>query len=327
MKCLVTGGAGFIGSHLTELLLSEGHHVTVLDHLEEGREENLSACKDNPRLKLVTADLRDREALMPHFHEIDWVFHLAAKAAVIASILKPQLYFDMNVAGTLNVLECARHCGVKKVLYAASSSCYGTPKTLPTDEAAPISTEFPYALTKYLGEELVMHWEKVFQVPAISLRLFNVYGPRAQTQNAYGAVFGVFLSQKLHDEPLTIVGDGTQERDFVYVTDVARAFYAAAQSPLSGEIFNVGSGTSYSMNHLAHLISDRIDYIPKRPCDPPKTCADISKIKRLLKWEPQMPFEEGVSHLLEEIETFRKAPLWTPDTIAKETESWFKHLS
>ncbi len=184
----------------------------------------------------------------------DWFFHLAGRADLVPSIVNPEDYFNVNTEGTFRALQLARDLGVSRFLYAASSTCYGLPDVFPTPETAPCRPAHPYGLTKYLGEQLVMHWNLVYQLPALSLRLFNVYGPRSRTTGAYGAVFGVFLKQKLAGEPFTVVGDGTQTRDFTFVSDVARAFLAAARSNVSGQILNVGSGNTYAVNRLVELL-------------------------------------------------------------------------
>lgn len=326
MKTLITGGAGFIGSHLAELLISQGHELIVIDNLLSGRLRNLAKITDHPNFKFVQADIRDIEALQPHFAGIDWVFHLAGLADIVPSIEMPTQYYETNVTGTFNVLECARKHKVKKVMYAASSSSYGIPDLYPTPETSPIAAQYPYALTKHMGEELVLHWEKTYKIPAISLRLFNVYGTRSRTTGAYGAVFGVFLAQKLNQRPFTVVGDGTQTRDFTYVTDVAQAFYAAAQSELSGQAMNVGSGNHYSVNRLVELLGGPIEYIEKRPGEPDCTFADVAKIKRLLGWQAKVSLEEGVQQMLLHINDWKDAPVWNPESISRATQSWFQYL-
>jgi UDP-glucose 4-epimerase len=326
MKCLVTGGAGFIGSHLVELLIGQGHEVIALDNLTSGRLKNLSTVESSPKFSFFKADIRDQQSLLPAFKGVDWVFHLAGLADIVPSIEMPEQYFSTNVTGTFNVLECAKANGVKRVIYAASSSSYGIPDAYPTDESSPIKPQYPYALTKYMGEELVLHWSQVYGLPAISLRLFNVYGTRSRTTGAYGAVFGVFLAQKLNQKPLTVVGDGTQTRDFTYVTDVARAFYAAAESKVTGQAMNVGSGNHYSVNRLVELLGGEVIYIPKRPGEPDCTFAKVEKITKLLNWHPQVSFEDGVAKMLANIENWRDAPVWDPSSIQKATQSWFKYL-
>jgi UDP-glucose 4-epimerase len=326
MRCIVTGGAGFIGSHLVDLLLSKGHQVTVIDNFCGGRVQNLADSANHPKFKLIQADIRDRDAIQDHFHGIDWVFHLAALADIVPSIEMPRDYFETNVDGTFNVLESAKQANVKRFLYAASSSCYGIPESYPTPETSPILPQYPYALTKNLGEQLVLHWGQVYKLPVLSLRLFNVFGPRSRTSGVYGAVFGVFLAQKLKGKPFTVVGDGKQSRDFTYVADVADAFYAAALSNLSNEFMNVGSSGHYSVNRLVELLGGPVTYIPKRPGEPDCTFADVSKIRQKLGWEPKVSFEQGVARILEKMDDFRDAPLWEPASIEVATKSWFQYL-
>lgn len=323
---IVTGGAGFIGSHLTDLLLSKGHSVTVIDNLCGGWMKNLALAQTHPNFRFVNADIRDRNSLEGLFEGADWVFHLAALADIVPSIEKPREYFETNVDGTFNVLEASKKANVQRFLYAASSSCYGIPKQYPTPETASPNPQYPYALTKYLGEQLVLHWAQVYKLPALTLRLFNVFGPRSRTTGVYGAVFGVFLAQKLHRKPFTVVGDGTQTRDFTYVGDVADAFYTAALSDLSNEFMNVGSSGHYSVNHLVQLLDGPITYIPKRPGEPDCTFADVAKIQSKLGWKAKTSFEEGVGKILERIDDFRDAPLWEPLSIQEATKSWFQYL-
>src|SRR3989344_998120 len=298
MKTLVTGGAGFIGSHLVEQLIKDKHWVTVLDNFQTGRRENLQHISSK-RLKIISVDIAAPEVYLdPYLKNIDWVFHLAALADIVPSIVNPGIYHRVNVDGTVNMLLAARSAGVKKFVYAASASCYGIPRKFPTPETAPIHPQYPYALTKYIGEQYVLHWGMVYQLPVVSLRLFNVYGPRSRTSGTYGAVFGTFLAQKLAGKPLTIVGDGSQSRDFTYVTDVTNAFVMAAKSKVVNEIFNVGTGQPQSVNKLVRLLGGTTTHIPKRPAEPDKTQADIRKIKRILMWKPQVNFETGVILLL-----------------------------
>lgn len=328
MRYIVTGGAGFIGSHLVERLVGEGQEVVVIDNFSTGRPENLAHIRDG-RLKVIKASVSDFKKIVPFFSGIDAVFHLAALADIVPSITSPMDYYESNVTGTTCVIEAARLEGVKRLIYAASSSCYGIPDVYPTPETAEIRPQYPYALTKYLGEQVILHWGKVYKLPVVSLRLFNVYGPRSRTSGTYGAVFGVFLAQKLNNMPFTIVGDGTQVRDFAFVTDVVNAFVMAANSSLKGEVMNVGSGKAYSVNYLAELLGSNgnMVHIPKRPGEPDRTHADITKVSRLLGWRPMVSFEEGVKIILENIEYWRKAPVWTPETIKQTTGDWFKYLS
>jgi UDP-glucose 4-epimerase len=321
---LVTGGAGFIGSHLVDALLAENISVRVVDNYSTGRPENLAHVSGI--VEVIEADIAKSGSWQKSFQGADWVFHLGALADIVPSIQRPEDYFLANVNGTFNVLEAAKHAGVKRFVYAASSSCYGIPDSYPTAETAEIRPQYPYALTKRLGEELVMHWAQVYQLPAVALRLFNVYGPRSRTSGTYGAVFGVFLAQKLAGKPFTVVGDGTQTRDFTYVTDVANAFLTAAQSSMRAEIFNVGSGQTISVNRLVELLVGEVTHIPKRPGEPDCTFADISKIRRELKWQPKVNIEKGVKQVLANIDYWKSAPVWTPASIATATEDWFRYL-
>ena len=326
MRALVTGGAGFIGSHICQELLSRGHQVLAVDNLASGRLENFEEFGDTKNFEFKKVDILDRDGLLPLFKGTDWVFHMAGLADIVPSIEKPELYFDVNVKGTLNVLEAAKNAGVTRFTYAASSSSYGIPEEYPTPETTPIAPQYPYALTKYLGEELVLHWSQTYKLPAVSLRLFNVYGPRSRTSGTYGAVFGVFLAQKLNHKPYTVVGDGKQTRDFTFVTDVADAFILAAESDLNGEFLNVGSGNTYSVNRLVELLEGDVEYIPKRPGEPNCTFADVSKIERLLGWRAKVPFAKGVQKMIEKIENWKTAPVWNSNSIQDATASWFKFL-
>ncbi len=325
-RVIVTGGAGFIGSHLVERLLNDGHEVLVLDNFSTGRMENLNHVKDNRWLTIHRVDVSNYTEIKLLFEGTAWVFHLAALADIVPSIQQPLKYHKANVDGTVAVLDAARSSGVRRFVYAASSSCYGIAEQLPTPEMAPVSPMYPYALTKYMGEQYVLHWNKVYNLPCVSLRLFNVFGPRSRTSGAYGAVFGVFLAQKLAGKPFTIVGDGTQTRDFTFVTDVAAAFVKAAESQVEGEIFNVGSGGTYSVNYLAELLGGDVLNIPKRPGEPDCTFADISKISQVLGWRPKVSFEEGVRIMLENIDQWRGAPVWDEKSITEATQDWFTYL-
>ena len=325
MKSLVTGGAGFIGSHLVDALLAKGHEVVVLDNFSTGRPENLEHVKNS--IQIVECDLGVMGDWHKNFKGVDWVFHLAALADIVPSIQHPEAYFRANVDGTFNVLQACIKAKTKRLLYAASSSCYGIPESYPTTELAEIRPQYPYALTKRIGEELVMHWSQVYKIPALSLRFFNVFGPRSRTSGTYGAVFGVFLAQKLAGQPFTVVGDGNQTRDFTFVTDIVAALFAAAESDKQGEIYNVGSGYTTSVNKLVELLEGDKIYIPKRPGEPDCTFADITKIKNEICWIPRVSFEEGVSEILKQIEYWKNAPVWTPDTIESATKDWFKYLA
>ncbi len=324
MRSLVTGGAGFIGSHLVDGLLLLGHEVIVLDNYSTGRPENLDHV--NAKVEVVECDLAIPGDWMRQLKSVDWVFHLAALADIVPSIQHPEAYFRANVDGTFNILQACVSARIRRFVYAASSSCYGIPDKYPTPETAEIRPQYPYALTKRLGEELVMHWAQVYKLPAMSLRFFNVYGTRSRTSGTYGAVFGVFLAQKLGRQAFTVVGDGSQTRDFTYVTDVVGALVAAAKSDRVGVSYNVGSGQTVSVNRLVELLGGEKIHIPKRPGEPNCTFADIRQIMHDLGWSPKISIEEGVAKVLKNIEYWRSAPVWTPKTIASATQDWFKYL-
>ena len=324
MKSLVTGGAGFIGSHLVDALCGLGDEVVVLDNLSTGRLENLADPLDD--IRFVECDVSDRIGWSTEFDEVDRVFHLAALADIVPSIQNPDEYYRSNVDGTFNVLEASRRASVGKFVYVASSSSYGIPRIYPTPEDAGIDPKYPYALTKHMGEELVLLWAKLYNLPAISLRLFNVYGPRSRTSGAYGAVFGVFLAQKLAGRPYTVVGDGEQTRDFTYVADIVTALITASETEKSGRAYNVGSGRTVSINCIVNLLGGDKEYIPKRPGEPDCTFADISRITQEIDWKPQVSIEEGVRELLKDMTYWKDAPVWTPKSIGEATEDWFRYL-
>jgi len=324
MKSIVTGGAGFIGSHVVDRLLSMGHEVVVLDNFSTGRKSNLDHVYD--KIKLVECDLSVKDEWVNEFNGVNWVFHLASLADIVPSIQNPEGYFRSNVDATFYVLEASRKYNIERFVYSASSSCYGIPDVYPTPEESPIQPQYPYALAKRMGEELVMHWAQLYNLPAISLRFFNVYGTRSRTSGTYGAVFGVFLAQKLANKPYTVVGDGNQTRDFTYVTDIVEALILSAESNLSNKIYNVGSDTTVSINKIVEILGGEKVYIPKRPGEPDCTYADITEIKKDLNWHPKISIEEGISKVINEIDYWKEAIVWNPEKIAEATSDWFKYL-
>ena len=326
MRALVTGGCGFIGSHLAELLVQKGYKVRILDNLSTGRLLNIEHLIATGSVEFVEGSVQDHKQVEQAITGCTHVFHLAALADIVPSIVHPMAYFDTNVNGTAVMAEAARKVGVEKFLYAASSSCYGIPDAYPTSEDSEIRPQYPYAFTKWAGEETLKHWGQVYKLPYVALRLFNVYGPRSRTSGTYGAVFGVFLAQKLAGKAMTVVGDGTQSRDFTYVGDVAKAFLAAAESDLTGDVMNVGSGGCYSVNRLTELLGGPTINIPKRPGEPDITLADTTRIEEKLGWSAEVEFERGVEIMLENIGYWKEAPVWDPDSIADATKLWFSHL-
>jgi UDP-glucose 4-epimerase len=323
---VVTGGAGFIGSHMVDLLVDRGFRLHVIDNLVGGRVANIKQHDRNPDVVFAERDIRSLTPQDTLFADADFIIHFAGIGDIVPSIERPAEYMSANVQGTVAVLEAARHAGVRKLVYAASSSCYGLART-PTREDHEIQPQYPYALSKYQGEMACFHWHKIYRLPVNAIRIFNAYGTRSRTSGAYGAVFGVFLRQKLAGKPFTVVGDGTQRRDFLYVTDIAEAFLCAAQTEKTGEIWNLGAGNPQTVNRLVELLGGGVTYLPTRPGEPDCTWADIGKITRELRWAPKVSFEEGVKRVLENIEYWREAPLWDPESIGKATKVWFDMLS
>ncbi len=322
MKVLVTGGAGFIGSHLVERLVKDGHEVTVVDKSQVNVERNLKDVKD--KIKFHKLDISNFS--LKYMNDAEVVIHLAAIADIVPSIEDPLSYHETNVNGTLRVLEAATKAKVKKFIYAASSSCYGNNPKLPTAETESCNPMYPYALTKYVGEQYAIHWHKVYKLPVTSLRFFNVYGPRARTTGTYGAVFGTFLAQKLNNKPLTVIGNGSQSRDFIHVTDVVEAIVKSLTMSKDGEVYNIGSGQHTSVRNLANLIGGPIKYIPERPGEPQITLASIRKAQEDLKFQCAKTFTDGVKELLKDIDYYKDAPVWDEVSISKATEKWFECL-
>ena len=323
---IITGGAGFIGSYVVELLIKKNHKVFVIDDLSGGKLKNLKKIINNKNLFFIKKKIETLKKSDLKIDSADYIYHFAGKGDIVPSIDNPESYIKTNVNGTVNILQLARHLKIKKFIYAASSSCYGLTKTR-TNEKYPINCKHPYALSKYLGEQAVIHWSEVFKIPYISIRIFNAFGVRQKTSGNYGSVIDVFFKQKLMRKPLTIVGSGRQKRDYLYVTDVANAFYLSAKSKIINQIFNLGSDNPISINYLAKKISNSFIKIPDRPGEPKITWANTSKIKKFLNWQPSISFDQGIQIMLESIDEWRDAPLWDKKTIKNATKNWFKHLS
>jgi len=328
MKLIVTGGAGFIGSHLCDLLIKKKsvNKIIVIDYLKDGSKKNLKNTLKSKKIILFKYDIRNKKKILPLFKGIDVVIHLAALSDIVPSITDPENYLSTNIIGTMNVLESMRFYNVEKIIYAASSSCYGIPKKYPTKENESIDTRYPYAFSKNIGEQLIQHWSKVYNINYISLRLFNVYGTRSRTHGAYGAALGIFLRQKISGKAYTVVGDGNQKRDFVYVSDVCNAFFQSIISKKKNLILNIGYGKPHSVNYLTKLLGGPKIFIPKRPSEPDITHADIKRAIKFIKWRPKITLEEGIDIVVNNINYWKKAPLWTPKKISKATRNWFKYL-
>lgn len=324
-KAIVTGGAGFVGSHMVDLLIKKKYKVIVIDNFSGGHRKNLAHLKKNKNLIIKNIDINNLKTSDELYIKAKYIFHFAGIGDIVPSIVQPERYMLTNLYGTIKVLELARKLKVKKLVYAASASCYG--KTIKiVNENAPINIEHPYGLSKFLGEQSVLHWNKVYNLPVNCIRIFNAYGPRVRTTGSYGAVIGVFFKQKLSNKPLTVVGDGKQTRDFVHVKDVAKAFYLAAKTKYNGYCFNVGSSRSISVNKLVSLIGGKSVKIPDRPGEPRHSLADTRLIRSKLGWKPQITFEDGINEMLININDWKKAPLWTKNKISKATKLWFKYL-
>ncbi len=327
MKVLITGGAGFIGSHLCENLIKKKDikSVLILDNLKDGDRKNIKHIKSK-KIKLHKKDINNYRSILSSFKNIDVVVHLAALSDIVPSISDPKNYLKTNIMGTMNVLEAMRFYGVKKLVYAASSSCYGIPKKFPTKESDQIDTRYPYSFSKNIAEQLIQHWSRVYNLNYISLRLFNVYGTRSRTHGAYGAALGVFLRQKIAKHPFTIVGNGNQKRDFIYVSDVCEAFYKSIKTKNKNLVLNIGSGKPYSVNTLADFIGGERVFISRRPGEPNTTHANINRTKQILKWRPKITLKVGINKIMKNIDYWKNAPLWTPKKISIATKNWFKYL-
>ncbi len=323
---LVTGGAGFIGSHVVDLLLEKKFKVIVVDDLSGGHRNNIKRHLKNKNFHFVKKNICNLKTKDLKIKKLDFTFHFAGKGDIVPSIVYPKEYFSTNLMGTINILEISKEFKIKKFLYAASSSCYGIAKT-PTKETHKLDPKYPYALSKLMGENAVLHWSQIYEISAVSIRIFNAYGPRVKTTGAYGAVFGVFFKQKLSKKPFTLVGDGSQKRDFLHVKDIANAFYLASIKKTKKKIFNLGAGKPNSIKELIQIIGGKYVKIPKRPGEPDCTWADISAIKKELNWKPKIDFDTGVKEMMVNIGDWKSAPLWNVKKIKLATKDWFKYMS
>lgn len=296
MKIIVTGGAGFIGSHIVDMLILDGHEVHIVDDMSAGKEENI-----NPKAIIHKLDIRDGEALIPIFSGATYVFHEAAMPQVQYSIEHPFITNDVNVNGLLSVLEACRLNKVKRVIFASSSAIYGDQEVMPVVETVGVNAEplSPYGAQKYIGEVYMKLYSQIYGLETVCFRYFNVYGPRQSARGSYASVIPRFVEFKSKGELLTIVGDGENKRDYVHVRDIAKANILAMLSEKvgKGEVINLGTGESFSVNHIASLIGGETVNTPPR-IEPVETVADITKAKELLNWEPTISLKEGVLELL-----------------------------
>ena len=298
-KAVVTGGAGFIGSHIADALVEKGFEVHVVDNYAGGKRED----RINPKVIYHEVDIREYDKLAPIVAGAEYVFHEAALPRVQFSIEQPELTFSVNAGGTVSVLRAAHEGGVQRVIYAASSSAYGDQTVMPLAETLSAQPKSPYGLQKYIGELSCRVWSEVYGLPTVSLRYFNVYGPRFDPEGAYALVIGKFLKQKKEGTPLTITGDGTQTRDFTHVSDIVRANLLAAESTNvgKGEVINIGAGRNISVNDLAVMIGGPSMHVEAR-LEPHDTRADNRKAKELLGWEPTITLEDGIAELKKEMQ-------------------------
>jgi len=332
LNYLVTGGAGFIGSHTVDELSKNKNinKIFVIDDLSNGSLKNISQHKKNKKIEFINKDINLISEKSKIFKEINSVIHYAGSGSIVPSIENPRKYFKNNFSGTVNILECARKNKIKSFVYAASSSCYGLART-PTNEMHKISCESPYALSKYMGEAATFHFGKVYNFRVNSIRIFNAFGERINTKGVYGSVFPVFFKQILENKPITLVGDGEQMRDYVYVTDVAKAFIKISMlQKVNQETFNLGSGRPISIKYLISKLCSKnykIIKLPRRPAEPQITHANITKIKKLTGWKPAISFDEGLSRMKQNINYWSNSKLWTKKNIDKHTKNWFKYLA
>lgn len=326
-KILITGGLGFIGCHLVKYYLKKKFKVTIIDNLITGQRNNLK-FSEYKKSKVILKDVSDK-SIHKYIKNQDYIIHTAGLADLIPSIENPESYFKANIEGTFNLMSAIRKHNqkLKKFIYLASSTCYGIPDQYPTSEYSKINTKHPYANSKYIGEEIVKHYSKVFNINSNSLRLFNVYGTQSRTNSHYGAMFGVFLAQKIHNKPLTIVGDGKQGRDFLFVSDLVIAIDQVLRKNKTKFFeYNIGYGKTVKVINIAKMISNNITFIPKRPGEPDITHACTKRFRNEFGWRPKIDIINGVRILLNNIDYWKKAPVWTKKSIKRETKNWFKYL-
>lgn len=334
MKVLITGGAGFIGSHIAELFSRRGHRVCILDDYSTGSRETAKRLMDTyPTLSRFTANIASDEFLSNWQKlgepNLDCIVHLAAKASIVPSIKNPELYHRINVGGTMNVFHLAQKLGVRKFIYAASGSCYGIPKEIPTTEHCPIQPQYPYAQTKYDAEQHALKFCETNSISFVSLRLFNVFGPRMCLKGGYGGLFSAILPQKFNNAEVVTIGNGEQSRDFVFANDVAQAFLLVAESELQRGIFNIGGGEPVSVNTILRLLEipeSQVFRLPARPGEPHKTQADISRIWKVLGWKPETSFAAGLQAMIADAEYWRRAKVWTRQESINSQKEWYAHF-
>jgi UDP-glucose 4-epimerase len=300
MRTIVTGAGGFIGSHLVDALYKEGHTVIALDRFSHGIREHRKGKSDHQRIFFQKVDISQQKDLKPeYFRGVDWLFHLAARSGNPKSLVNPWEFHNVNVTGTINILEAARLAGVKRFIYAASSTCYGQQPNRAIEETETEKPLTPYGLTKLLGEQYVLHWGRVYNLPVLSLRLFFVYGPKIRASGTYGSLVTMYLEQADRFGQAVIYGKGDQVRDFTYVDDAVRAFIAAARSTVKGEIINIGSGEKSDMNKMLRLLKIKATYANPLAGEILFSYPDIQKAVKVIGWHPQVNLEQGLKVVLQ----------------------------
>ncbi|MCR9202993.1 MAG: NAD-dependent epimerase/dehydratase family protein [Halobacteriovoraceae bacterium] len=326
-RSLVTGAAGFLGSHLVDQLMKEGHEVIGIDNEVNGTWENLKQWLNNPRFKKVHQDINEIYPDDESFQNLDYVFHLAGIECPVTSIKNPEVFFHTNVMGTVKVCQAARQShDLKNFLYASSSAIYGDPST-PTLEDDPIAPLTPSCLSKAQGEDTVLHWGEMYGFPTTSLRVFNSFGPRSQTKLYPGSVFNIWFKQTHDKKPLTVVGDGSHARDFISCTDVANAFYVAAKEAKDGEVYNVGSGQATELNLILNKLGNQRIQLKSQKDQPSKTWANITKFEFDCHWQPRIPLETGIEFCKDVLEDWKNSPEWDEDRLNNFFETWFEVYS
>jgi UDP-glucose 4-epimerase len=330
-KVIVTGCAGFIGSHLCELLVKKNFYVIGLDNFETGSKKNLTILLKKKNFKFIKLNINKKIINRKIFTKTKYVFHLAALADIIRSVDFPKIYFETNVFGTMNILELIRENNIKKIIYSASASCYGIQNTKkPINEFAKAKPIYPYAESKFQGENIIKHYSLIYNIKYVSLRLFNVYGPRSRSNKHYGAAMGTFINQSLNKKPFTVVGDGTQTRDFIYVSDVCNAFYLSMKNNVKNISLNIGTSKGISVKQMVKLIDskNKIIYIPKRPGEPDHIISNNSLATKILNWRPRITFVHGIKKVLENKNYWGgNSAVWSSKKIKLATKNWFKFLN
>lgn len=326
LKSLVTGAAGFIGSHLVDQLMKAGHEVVAIDNEINGSWSNLTQWEENQRFKKVHQDILEIQPNDQNFKDCDYVFHLASLECPTTSLSNPEIFFSTNIHGTVKVLQASRQSKIKKFLYAGSSAVYGDAST-PTTENDSIAPLTPSCLTKSQAEEICLHWGEVFSIPVNGLRIFNSFGPRDQTKIYPGSAFSIWMKQKNQGQPLTVVGDGSHARDFIYCTDVANAFYIAALEGKEGEVYNIGSGKAVSLNEITDQVKGKKIFLKNREDEPSKTWADISKFQFDCNWQPRIPLESGIEFSLDVLDEWKGDATWNEESLNDFFQTWFEVYS